>query len=226
MNPDGGLPSAPIHLCSRSFDARRNDCRELAEVLNCCQRHTICSKTYCLRKRKGSTEASCRFNFSRAPRREPDVNNEVNPRWQTFAPVRNDPLLNHFNPAFTMGWLANIEVSPCTDQKAVLYYVFKYCTKAEIKTIKSKDIIKDLLPHVSSKSPMCSLVAKFMNKLIGERDISAQEACRLLLHLDLTSSSRTVGGLNVRSLEQLRRDLPNLDKSLASPLDTYVERYC
>lgn len=125
-----------------------------------------------------------------------------------------------------MGWLANIEVSPCTDQKAVLYYVFKYCTKAEIKTIKLKDIIKDLLPHVSSKSPMCSLVAKFMNKLIGERDISAQEACRLLLHLDLTSSSRTVGGLNVRSLEQLRRDLPNLDKSLASPSDTYVERYC
>lgn len=96
-----------------------------------------------------------------------------------------------------MGWLANTDVSPCIDQKAVLYYVFKYCTKAETKTIKLEDIMKDLLPYMFSKSSMCLLVAKFMNKLIGERDISAQEACYFLLHLDLTSSSRSVADLNV-----------------------------
>lgn len=96
-----------------------------------------------------------------------------------------------------MGWLANADVSPCIDQKAVLYYVFKYCTKAETKTIKLEDIMKDLLPYVFSKSSMCLLVTKFINKLIGERDISAQEACYLLLHLDLISSSRSVVGLNV-----------------------------
>ena len=96
-----------------------------------------------------------------------------------------------------MGWLANADVSPCIDQKAVLYYVFKYCTKVETKTIKLEDIMKDLLPYVFSKSSMCLLVTKFINKLIGERDILAQEACYLLLHLDLTSSSCSVVGLNV-----------------------------
>ena len=85
--------------------------------------------------------------------------------------------------------------------------------------------MKDLLLHVSSKSSMCSLVAKFINKLIEESDILAQEAYHLLLHLDLTSSSCLVAGLNVRPLKQLCCDLPNLKKGLAFPLDTYVEQY-
>lgn len=91
-----------------------------------------------------------------------------------------------------MGWLANVDVSPCTDQKAVLYYISKYCTMAETKTANLDDIMKELLPRVSSKSLMYSLIIKFMNKLIGERDISTQEACHLLLGLDLSNFSRTV----------------------------------
>lgn len=167
-----------------------------------------------------------KFNFPRPLREEPDVNNEGNPRWQTFAPARNDPLLNNYNPAFTMGWLANINVTPCTDQKAVLYYVAKYCTKAETKTVKLDELMKDLLPHISSKNPIGSLVIKFMNKLIGERDISAQKACYLLLQLDLTSSSRSFGNIDVRPLEMLTRALPFIDKGNFMPGDTYLERYC
>ena len=154
------------------------------------------------------------------------MNYEANPRWQAFAPACNDPLLNSYNPAFTMGWLANVDVTPCTDQKAVLYYVAKYCSKAETKTVKLDEIMKDILPHISSKNPMGSLVIKFMNKLIGERDISAQEACHLLLQLNLTSSSRSVGSMDVRPLEQLRRALPFIHKGDSKPGDTYLERYC
>lgn len=79
----------------------------------------------------------------------------------------------------------------------MLYYVSKYCTKAETKTIKLEDIMKDLISHMSLKNSMCLLVAKFINKLIEKKDILAQKACHLLLHLDLTSSSRLVAGLNV-----------------------------
>lgn len=215
-----------MHPCSRSFPTRHNSLQELAEVINCCQRHTKCSQNYCLRKQKETKEAVCRFNFPRNLQKKPDVNNEANQRWQTFAPSRNDPLLNNYNPTFTMGWLANIDVSPCTDQKALLYYVAKYCTKAETKTVKLDQLMKDILPHISSKNPMCSLVVKFMNKLIGERDISAQEACHLLLQLNLTSSSRSVGNMNVRPRDQLRRDLPHIDKGNSKPEDTYLERYC
>ena len=167
-----------------------------------------------------------RFNFPRPLQEEPNVNNENNPRWQTFAPARNNPLLNNYNSAFTMGWLVNIDVTPCTNQKAVLYYVAKYCTKAETKTVKLDELMKDLLPHISSKNPMGSLVIKFINKLIGKRDISAQEACYLLLQLDLTSSSRSVGNMDVRSLEMLTCALPFIDKGNSMPRDTYLERYC
>lgn len=154
------------------------------------------------------------------------MNNEGNPRWQTFAPARNNPLLNNYNPAFTMRWLANIDVILCTDQKVVLYYVAKYYTKAETKTVKLDELMKDFLLHRSFKNPMGSLVIKFMNKLIGERDISAQEACHLLLQLDLTSLSCLVGNRNVRPLEKLTRALLFIDKGDSIPRDTYLERYC
>ena len=96
-----------------------------------------------------------------------------------------------------MGWLANVDMSSCTDQKAVLYYVTKYCAKAETKTVKLNELMKGILLYISSKNPMGLLVIKFMNKLIGERDIFAQETCHLLLGLDLTSSSRLVDSMNV-----------------------------
>ena len=154
------------------------------------------------------------------------MNNEGNPRWQTFAPAWNDPLFNNYNPAFTMGWVANIDVTPCTDQKAVLYYVAKYCTKAKTKTVKLDKLMKDLLPHISSKNPIGLLGINFMNKLIAERDISAQEACHLLLQLDLTSSSCSVGNMDVRPLEMLTCALPFIDKGNSMPGNTYLERYC
>lgn len=161
-----------------------------------------------------------KFNFPWTIRTRPDVNFKANPRWQAFAPAHNDMLFNSYNPAFTMGWLANVDVTPCTNQKAVLYYVAKYCSKAKTKTVKLDKIMKDILPHISSKNPMDSLVIKFMNKLIGEKDISAQEACHLFLQLNLTSFSWLVGNIDVRPLEHFCRALLFIDKGDSRPGDT------
>lgn len=95
------------------------------------------------------------------------------------------------------GWQILTWLIPCTNQKAVLYYVAKYCTKAKTKTVKLDKFIKDLLLHIFSKNSMGLLVIKFINKLIGERDISGQKTCHFFLQLNLTSSSCLIGNMNV-----------------------------
>lgn len=49
-----------------------------------------------------------------------------------FALARNNPLFNNLQP--------HVDVSPCADQQVVLFYVSKYCTKAETETVKLDDI--------------------------------------------------------------------------------------
>lgn len=247
-NSDGRLSLNPVHLCSRPFGTLHNNRQELTEVVNCCQWHTKCNQAYCLWKQKDTNETICKFNLSQILRKslmwlmrliqvgkvnfsqplweKPDVNNESNLCYQTFALARNDPLLNNYNPAVTMGWLANIDVIPCTNRKVVLYYVAKYCTKAKIKTVKLDELMKDLLLHISSKNAMGLLVMKFLNKLIRERDISVQQAWHLLLQLDLTSLSRLIGNMDVWLLEMLTCALLFINKGDSMPKDTYLERYC
>ncbi|EED11952.1 hypothetical protein TSTA_000300 [Talaromyces stipitatus ATCC 10500] len=82
-------------------------------------------------------------------------------------------------------------------ERRVIDYIAKYATKAEKKTTSYRDLIKQVLPNVNSRNPMISMATKMINKLIGERDWSAQEICHMLLGLDLTEGSRTVINVNL-----------------------------
>lgn len=62
-----------------------------------------------------------------------------------FISAQNNFFLNNYNPIFTIKWLANVDISFCTNQKAMLHYVSKYCSKAKFKTAKLKDIIKNFI---------------------------------------------------------------------------------
>lgn len=93
-----------------------------------------------------------------------------------------------------------------------MLYSSEYCTNAETKTVKLDDLMKDLFSAYVFKNPMFLLSVEFMNEAIDERDMNAQDARHLLERLHLTSSSRTVVSLNARILEQLRRDLPGIDR--------------
>jgi hypothetical protein len=66
-----------------------------------------------------------------------------------------------------------------------LNYIAKCCTKEEKKTVTYADLVKEVLPRLNCAKPLLSLVSKTMNKLIGERDWSAQEVCHLLLNIPL-----------------------------------------
>ncbi|XP_044715328.1 PIF1-like helicase domain-containing protein [Hirsutella rhossiliensis] len=79
-------------------------------------------------------ERECRFNFPRALRELAAVIRKEGKSYYIFEAARNDSLMNHFNPAIILGWLANIDISPCTSLQAVITYAAKYCSKSEKKT--------------------------------------------------------------------------------------------
>ncbi|KJK73474.1 hypothetical protein H634G_11287 [Metarhizium anisopliae BRIP 53293] len=140
----------------------------LSQIVNRCQRHR-CNTTYCLRVRKGSgdlarhmegaaadieaanvtnPERECRFDFPRALRELAAVIRKEGKSYYIFEAARNDNLMNHFNPAIILGWLANIDISPCTSLQAVITYAAKYCSKSEKRTEPYSQEISHLLLNI------------------------------------------------------------------------------
>ncbi|KAF4952453.1 hypothetical protein FSARC_12625 [Fusarium sarcochroum] len=134
----------------------------------------------------------CRFYFPRALHDQPILARNMNPNYPTYDGSHNDTQLNNFNRTPVMAYLANIDTFPCTSQAAVINYVVKYVGKAEKKSENYTDVAKAILPRVNSSRGVVGFVAKFMNRLIAERDWSAQEVQHLLLNLDLTQGTRVV----------------------------------
>ncbi|XP_044723715.1 PIF1-like helicase domain-containing protein [Hirsutella rhossiliensis] len=122
-----------------------------------------------------------------------------------FEAARNDSLMNHFNPAIVLGWLANIDISPCTSLQAVITYAAKYCSKSEKKTEPYCKLADQVLPHTAHLQPLLSFSSRLMNKLIAERDYSAQEISHLLLNIPLQEGTRMVVYVDCRPLEHHAR---------------------
>jgi ATP-dependent DNA helicase PIF1 len=196
--PSHELAVDEVPLTSLESDAQHNTFAFLSSILAHVQGHKCTD--YCLRKKRGSEERTCRFYYPQEERDEPVVFRDPlrNPQHFTFFAERNDSLLHKYNRAITMGWLANTDISPCTNIQAVINYLAKFCTKAEGKSDSYKDLLTTILPSINETNPLISMVAKLMNKLVGERDFSTQEVCHMLLDLPLANTSRTVISVDCR----------------------------
>jgi hypothetical protein len=97
-----------------------------------------------------------------------------------------------------MGWMANTDIQPCTGEEGVVAYLGKYAAKAEKASDSYKDLFSRVLPFVNEERAALSLISKVMNKLVGERDWSAQEVSHLLLNLPLCNSTRSVINVDCR----------------------------
>jgi hypothetical protein len=81
---------------------------------------------------------------------------------------------------------------------AVIEYVVKYAAKYKKKSTSYIQMATNILPYMNENQPFQSLITKLMNKLISERDYSAQEVCYILLNLPLYYSSRDIITINLR----------------------------
>ena len=126
-----------------------------------------------------------------------------------------------------MGWRANTDLTPPTTEHALVDYIAKYYTKAEKKSISYSELVREILPRINSRAPLLSLTSKLINKLLTERDWSAQEICHILLGETLENGSRTVLSVDCRPEEQHRVAI-NVDseESVAgrSTFDKYKSR--
>ena len=224
INPGGHLDPAAVHPSSRSFDTRVNNLQQLGELLNRVQRHK-CMPQYCLRRDRVTKEVRCRFAFPWPERDNPNVGNHSNPTYRTFEPVRNDTQLGKHNATLILAWLANVDFAPCTDLKSVIHYLAKYTSKEEKKSEKLVDLGTKILDRLPTNNPLLTWITRLYNRMISERDWSAQEVCHLLLDQHLREGSRTVADLNIRPNHEQRTKL-QLDNSNAKVEDTWLERYC
>ena len=124
----------------------------------------------------------------------------------------------------TMGWMANTDIQPATTLRAVIDYVAKYCSKAEKASFAYSELQAQVLPNVSSRNPVLSFTSKMLNKLVGERDWSAQEICHIILGKGLYHSSRKVITFDCRP-EKEQRHVVELGDNEVQERKSNVQRY-
>jgi ATP-dependent DNA helicase PIF1 len=80
----------------------------------------------------------------------------------------------------------------------VLSYIGKYVSKPEKSSTLYTELQAQVLPYINDRALLLSFVSKILNKLIGERDWSAQEVLYILLQLPVQKSSWMLVGLDCR----------------------------
>ncbi|EEU34019.1 uncharacterized protein NECHADRAFT_96587 [Fusarium vanettenii 77-13-4] len=160
------------------------------------------TETYCLRKKKDLGEISCRFFFPRDTRDMADVVRRQGQSYFSFEAARNDSLMNHYNRCLSLGWLANIDISPCTSLQAVINYAAKYCSKMEKRTDSYASLGRQILPHVSHYNPLLSF---------------ASQICHILLNCELQEGTRVQG-------RSLRLQGDHDDGEVVGIYDKYLSR--
>ena len=120
--------------------------------------------------------------------------------------------------------MANTDIQPPTSLAALLDYITKYVSKPEKSSTSYLEMQAQILPYVNSRAPLLSFVSKMLNKVIAERDWSAQEVSHILLQLPVQDSSRVVVGLDCRP-EDAQSNLIVLEPGQVSAKRSVLQRY-
>jgi ATP-dependent DNA helicase PIF1 len=80
------------------------------------------------------------------------------------------------------------------------------------------------LPYFNDRVPLLSFASKILNKLIGERDWSAQEVCHILLQLPVQDSSRMLVSLDCRPQKE-QQELIILESGSVTAGRSVLQRY-
>lgn len=116
-NPDTSWVKPQNHPCKLRFQDIQNDWDyDYENLVNLVQRHTNCSTAYCLHKKGGSDELSCRFDFPK------EICEKTHLECETFktkdgkehykvqvVTKRNESRLNSNQRLQLQGWRANCD---------------------------------------------------------------------------------------------------------------------
>ena len=187
VNPNPDCKRSEEHPSRKRFREVHDYDEDVAQLLRTVQRHTKCSKDYCLRQNKRTKTIECRFQF---PKDETDhcAFKLSDSNTSEFCPKRNDKWLNKYNRFILQLWRANIDVSPVLSKEALMMYLAKYISKSERQSQAFESLFSSLLDTTDDGQSCKKLLQRYFMKTCGERDFSAQEVCRILLGRKLYSS--------------------------------------
>ena len=205
FNPEpdpGARPNTEAYILQIPGSGLKNTAMTLSSIVNRVQSHI--PKPYCQRVNTQTQQSECRFYLPDQLRTQANFGTHPAPSrdWLWYYPPRNDGMVNKYNCLIRVGRQPNTDVSPCMDTRAVIEYVVEYATKSEKMSSSYREMAKNFIPFVNERRPFQSMVTKLMNKLIGDRDHSAQEVMHHLLWLQLCHSSCTFVAVDLRLEDQ------------------------
>lgn len=98
-------------------------------------------------------------------------------------------------------------------------------SKPERSSVSYVELQAQVLPYVNDRVPLLSFASKILNKLIGERDWSAQEVCHILLQVPVQDSSRMLVSLDCRPQTE-QQELIVLESGSVTAGRSVLQRYC
>ena len=211
VNPVPNAACADIHPSAWRTADLTYSFHDLAQMLNRVQRHTKCTPyEYCLRRPKGFCGWISHSLPIQVPQGAPGC---FHSRHEDSGSLRmelkrNDSLLNYYNPSLTLGWRANVDISPCTDARAVAIYIAKYALKAEKPSVNFGEVMTALSTRLDEDAPSRVIFQKLLGRILTERDYTAEDVCHQLLDCSMLSASREFGSLSLEENKrrQLRRE--------------------
>lgn len=185
-----------------------------------------CSKAYCQRRKKNSSEIICRFKYPKECVNESKIrfirDNEVE-----FISKRNNPYLNSHSPQILKIWRANVDSQAIVSIHAVLTYIAKYASKAEPRSDSMKEFIRDSVQESINNSHVQQIIQKNLIKMCAERDYSAQEIFWIIMGWPLYRSSRQFVLINLEpseTWEHLNVNKEDGSISVLNSLEKYQQR--
>ena len=213
--PEGRNTSKPTTNCLRTPFLNIEDVDQDYELLvNRVQLHA-CRLLYCLKKFLDSHR--CRFGYPLTLRGfiakildgergrqiwEEVVRSDEFPLGAGFefgklSIAKNHPkIVLHISELLVL-WRGNIDQKLIDNPKQFLKYALKYLLKPEVGSLAFSDIIKTLTTNADDNAPVRKVFQKILLKLVGEHDMSKNEAWRIVSGGSYVTHSRPYRYLNL-----------------------------
>jgi len=226
-------PLEADHPCKREYECIDDFDQDYCDLINLCQVHK-CISLYCLRKK--GTGIECRFKFPKTithtskivfkekwKRTLQDKTTQIIYECQLEL-KRNDPRMNQHNIWDMQTWRANTDFTLVLSTHHVVEYVAKYITKAEPRSSQLSQLLR-CTADMQGEESANTVLRKAMMRMVGNRDMGANEVARINLGLHLHSSTHMHFDVNIYGSRQLCSNLFQLDDNAPATYFNFVDVY-
>ena len=228
IDSKGTLPrDAHTHPCSRLISQQPMLSIEsyYNSLSNKCCRHTKCSKSYCLKRKRGIEK--CRFGFPKPLIDRTTLiynKNHSNHDYLTYNIYRKDSLINTHNIFQILDWKANVDMQFILSENHVVEYLTKYVTKTEPTSLGLTSYIEKLIEGNEDRTVANSFKSSIL-KILAGRDIGLMECSHILQGLPLYKSSLEFLTINFFDSKELNTQATNTnDITKKKLIDFYRNR--